>query len=105
MTPKLIVEELARRAAESYYPPLEHEKFQRDVFYNSVMASFSPILTAALEVAEKGDAVEAAQIPHGGKNSNYPDGCECEQCEAWIGLKKSLSHLTQTLKEANLTEI
>lgn len=34
------------------------------------------------------ETVAAAGRPHSASTTTYPDGCECEQCEAWDRINK-----------------
>lgn len=37
------------------------------------------------------EAIIESGRPHTGRNSHFPDGCECEQCEAWDSLKRTIN--------------
>ncbi len=47
---------------------------------------------ALLVVARAAEYIDAQLRPHG-RNSTYPDGCECEQCENWDRVNQSLKEL------------
>lgn len=47
-----------------------------------------------------GESIIAAGRPHGGMgNPQFPDGCECDKCEAWDKLKITLDKAEKVMVE------
>lgn len=70
------------------FPLLNHgpeNEFDIAAQIRLIQADIQTVIAAA-------ETIEAAGRPHAGiNNPAFPDGCECEQCEAWDQLKKALS--------------
>lgn len=49
--------------------------------------------------------MEAEDRPHGGRNTAYPDGCECAQCETFDQIEYQLKMIASALKQASEVEV
>lgn len=106
-TPQEQAEELAKQAAEKVSRDIDDRagmdlcQFDDDIV-DDMKSSWAECVSKSIPLAKLIAVAQAADIiidqgrPHTGRNTHYPDGCECEQCENWDMLNRKLQALRAT---------